>query len=242
MKILGVLAIALTIGLSTMMASAAALTAAEIKGTTNLASETWQFGAQGYLSWTQWWRTTYYDNDPATWWGAGWSGWRYPNNEGEGFYGNTSGEMKAHPYNTSGMSKGSVAVFYLVPAAGTYSVAAKITYLGGGDLGMKLYTATGSGANLLGHDYDTVPDGFHMDDPDDILGSALVSPGSPVGTISETVTVSAGDYIVVAIDNGAAWGNDNTRIDSLVIGLIPEPVTVSLLAAGGLALLRRKRR
>ncbi|MEN6662465.1 MAG: PEP-CTERM sorting domain-containing protein, partial [Phycisphaerae bacterium] len=61
-------------------------------------------------------------------------------------------------------------------------------------------------------------------------------------TFDITTDLKAGDVVYLIVDGRDRNGADWHRVDYLTIGSIPEPATMGLFAAGGLAaLLRRKR-
>ncbi len=76
------------------------------------------------------------------------------------------------------------------------------------------------------------------------LGSVVINPGSPWAEFSLTAAANAssiGHKLGIELDNisaGGSWiGMDNVRVDA-----IPEPMTLSLLAFGALALRKRSGR
>ncbi|MCE5278215.1 MAG: PEP-CTERM sorting domain-containing protein [Planctomycetaceae bacterium] len=220
------------------------LTAADIADGVNGADETWQFAAQAYAETARFRRDTDYDNDPASWWGGGWSGWRYPNNEGEGVYGNTgTGAMLMHPWN-SGAWLGSTAIMYRAQTAGTYTFDVSIYYAGGGNgVGANVFLGEDDTAGYVRGINQNANGFFSVGDPGDSLAAGVATTASRDLRLASSVTLAAGQYLIFALDNNITWGADMTTLNHFIVtNDIPEPASLMLLAAGAVGVIIRRRR
>lgn len=97
---------------------------------------------------------------------------------------------------------------------------------------------TGFQASWSTNDVDFTPFGAVQSFPTDAYETMTVDPGAALdGAPSATIRLT------FTSDGGAAWNTGHAvRFDNFQINAVPEPASMSLLALGGLALLRRKRR